>query len=65
MEKPLKTPNKGAVARLRELYFERRKRPLSPEEKKRLQETFKKKSPEAIPEKPKKSARQKRDLELP
>jgi hypothetical protein len=64
MEKS-KIPKKGAVARLRELFYERRNQPLSSEEKKRLRETFKKKSPEAVPEKPKKSARQKSDLELP
>ena len=64
MEKPLGVPKKGAVARLRELYHQRREQPLSQEEKKRLREVFKKKKPAAV-EKPKKSAQSRRDLELP
>lgn len=57
-----KVPKKGAVARLRELYKQKRQQQRTPQELEELREVFKKKEP-ASPKK--KIARGDRDLESP
>jgi hypothetical protein len=58
-----KVPKKGAVARLRELYKQKRQQQRTPQELDELREVFKKKDSE--PSSKKKIARGDRDLESP
>lgn len=57
-----KAPKKGAVARLRELYKQKREQKRSPEVIEEIKEMFKRKEPKPAP---KKIARDDRDLESP
>lgn len=61
-----KGPKKDAAQKLRDLYFKITKRPLSPENRKDLEEVFRKKEPteSAEPIKPKKIAKPDRDAGL-
>jgi len=58
-----KVPKKGAVARLRELYKQKRQQQRTPQELEELREVFKRKEPKSSPKK--KIARGSRDLESP
>ena len=60
MEKPLGTPKKGAVARLRESYNKRRNQPPSPE----LTEALRKREKPVKDEPSKKIANTDRDAEI-
>lgn len=59
----LNVPKKGAVARLRKLYNERREKPLTPEQLEEMKDVFKKKDSTEKPAK--KIARGDRDMESP
>lgn len=58
-----KVPKKGAVARLRKLYNERREKPLTPAQLEEMKDVFGKKNSTEKPTK--KIARGDRDLESP
>lgn len=67
MSTELKFPKKGAVARLREFYLEITKKPLTSEQRKNLEDTFKKRneSPDVTENNtPKKIAKSDQDIEL-
>lgn len=59
----LKVPKKGAVARLRKLYNERREKPLTPAQLEEMKDVFGKKNSNEKPAK--KIARGDHDLESP
>ena len=64
MSKILKGPKEGAAARLREIYSKIIKRPISPEQRKDLEEVFKKRDQSTDTEKSKKIAKSESDAEL-
>ena len=66
MSTELKYPKKGAVGRLRQLYFEITKKPLTPDQRKNLEDAFEKKdhNEEADKSRPKKIAKPEQDAGL-